>query len=80
MQSTNPTPNIRICARCSNAYDWRRSSSRSLKMTYCNALCENADLGFTIEALLQSVSVRTSKPPAEGQPAVNGDARRAVAA
>ena len=54
MKSTlNPTPNIHICARCHGAYDWRRSTSRSLKMTYCNALCEAADLGFTIEALLQ---------------------------
>lgn len=52
MQSTNPTPNIRTYTRCGIAYDWRRSTSRSLKMTYCNSLCEAADLGFTIEALL----------------------------
>ena len=47
------TPNIRTCARCSMKYDWRRSTSASLKMAYCNSLCEAADLGFTIEALLR---------------------------
>lgn len=48
------TQNIRHCSRCGIAYDWRRSSSSSLKMTYCNSLCEAADLGFTIEALLRT--------------------------
>ena len=53
MSITAATPNIRTCTRCGVAYDWRRSSSSSLKMTYCNSLCENADLGFTIESLLR---------------------------
>ena len=53
MSITDATPNIRNCTRCGIAYDWRRSSSSSLKMTYCNALCEHADLGFTIESLLR---------------------------
>ena len=44
---------IRACARCGQRYDWRRSPSGSLKMTYCGSLCERADLGFTIEALLR---------------------------
>lgn len=44
--------NIRVCQHCSLPYDWRRSASASLKMTYCGALCEKGDLGFTIEALL----------------------------
>ena len=44
---------IRTCARCSTAYDWRRSSSSSLKMTYCGVLCERGGLGFTIESLLR---------------------------
>ena len=44
--------NIRICQRCGLPYDWRRSASGSLKMTYCGSLCEKADLGFTIETLL----------------------------
>lgn len=44
---------IKTCARCGQRYDWRRSPSSSLKMTYCGSLCERADLGFTIEALLR---------------------------
>lgn len=44
--------NIHECQRCGLKYDWRRSPSSSLKMTYCGSLCEQADLGFTIEALL----------------------------
>jgi len=52
--STVATQNIRSCARCGIRYDWRRSPSSSLKMTYCNSLCEKADLGFTIEALLRT--------------------------
>lgn len=44
--------NIRICAHCALPYDWRRSPSGSLKMTYCGSLCERADLGFTIETLI----------------------------
>jgi hypothetical protein len=45
--------NIKVCRRCGLRYDWRRSPSSSLKMTYCGSLCEQADLGFTIEALLR---------------------------
>jgi hypothetical protein len=48
------TQNIRSCTRCGIKYDWRRSSSSSLKMTYCNSLCEAADLGYTIEAILRT--------------------------
>jgi hypothetical protein len=51
---------IRHCLRCGAPYDWRRSTSRSLRMTYCGSLCEVADLGATIEAMLtleQSVGV-----------------------
>ena len=50
--ATLPTPNMRTCCRCGIAYDWRESVSRYLKMTYCNSLCERADLGFTIQGLL----------------------------
>jgi len=46
--------NLRVCARCGARYDWRRSTSGSLKMTYCGSLCERSDLGFTIEALLRT--------------------------
>ena len=50
---TNDPANIRECVRCGLRYDWRRSPSTSLKMTYCGSLCEQADLGFTIDALLR---------------------------
>jgi len=46
--------NIRVCARCGLRYDWRKSASSTLKMTYCGSLCELADLGFTVEALLKA--------------------------
>ena len=54
--------NIKVCARCGLRYDWRKSPSSTLKMTYCGSLCERADLGFTLEALLKSK--RTEKEPA----------------
>lgn len=54
--------NIVTCARCGLRYDWRRSPSSSLKMTYCSSLCERGDLGFTIEALLR---VESKRPAAE---------------
>ena len=46
---------IRFCQHCGSAYDWRRSPSGCLKMTYCGSLCEKADLGFTIETLLGEI-------------------------
>ncbi len=46
--------NMRQCGHCGLAYDWRRSASTSLKMTYCGSLCERAGMGFTIESLLQT--------------------------
>ncbi len=48
--------NIKVCARCGLRYDWRKSPS-TMKMTYCGSLCERADLGFTIEALLKTERV-----------------------
>ena len=60
---------IGSCIRCRVAYDWRRSGSNSLKMTYCGVLCEKSDLGFTIEALLRDWSPTPrslpATPPAE---------------
>lgn len=58
-KTTAPAPdsfasNIRNCGHCGLPYDWRRSCSGSLKMTYCGSLCERAGLGFTIESLLQT--------------------------
>jgi hypothetical protein len=46
---------MKSCRRCGVRYDWRRSPSNWLKMTYCGSLCENADMGFTIETLLGPV-------------------------
>jgi endogenous inhibitor of DNA gyrase (YacG/DUF329 family) len=41
------------CGRCGVRYDWQRSTSSSLKMTYCSSLCEQGDLGFTIESMIR---------------------------
>ena len=46
------------CLRCDVPYDWRRSTSSSLKMTYCSSLCELGDLGFTIEAMIREHLIR----------------------
>ena len=54
--------NIKVCVRCGLRYDWRKSASSTLKMTYCGSLCEKGDLGFTLEALLRAE--RTQKAPA----------------
>ena len=43
---------IHTCKHCGMSYDWRRSPSSCLKMTYCGSLCEKGDLGFTIDALI----------------------------
>jgi hypothetical protein len=56
--------NIKVCARCGLRYDWRKSPSSSLKMTYCSSLCEKADLGFTLEALLRYQKAEAPEPAA----------------
>jgi len=48
---------MRTCEHCGIPYDWRRSPSSSLKMTYCGSLCERADLGFTIDTLIGEVEI-----------------------
>ncbi|MEO9253973.1 MAG: hypothetical protein ABI305_00405 [Tepidiformaceae bacterium] len=55
------TSAIRFCKKCRLAYDWRRSPSSSLKMTYCCSLCERADLGFTIDALIRTPIERSAE-------------------
>jgi hypothetical protein len=55
---------IKVCVRCGLRYDWRRSASSSLKMTYCSSLCERGDLGFTVEALLKAQRDETRLPVA----------------
>lgn len=44
---------IRKCGRCGVVYDWRKSTSFSLKMTYCSTLCEKAAEGFLLERYLK---------------------------
>lgn len=66
--------NIRICLHCGNRYDWRRSPSSSLKMTYCGTLCERAALGFTIEALLEYQPQSPAKSASTDQLNMDGPA------
>lgn len=49
---------MRTCARCQQRYDWRKSPSSCLKMTYCGSMCERADLGFTLEGLMTAALER----------------------
>lgn len=57
---------IRSCQRCRLTYDWRRSPSSSLEMTYCCSLCEHAGLGFTIEGLIRTDFSRSPFRELEG--------------
>jgi hypothetical protein len=41
--------NLRTCQHCGVPYTWMRSRG-SLKMAYCGPLCEQAHLGFSLEA------------------------------
>jgi hypothetical protein len=59
---------IKVCARCSLRYDWRKSPS-SMKMTYCSSLCEKGDLGFTLEALLRYERKPIVELPQDAAPA-----------
>lgn len=54
---------IKVCARCGLRYDWRKSASSTLKMTYCGSLCERADLGFTIDALVKAERIQKTPEP-----------------
>jgi len=40
------------CKNCGIPYNWRKSTSRYLKMTYCTTMCEKSHSGQTIESLL----------------------------
>ena len=48
---------LNTCSRCGARYDWRRSTSSSLKMTYCGVLCERGGLGFTLDSILTGIKV-----------------------
>jgi len=44
---------LRHCQRCHTPYQWERSQS-ALRLTYCGVLCEQADLGFSIDGLIRA--------------------------
>jgi hypothetical protein len=48
---------LRTCGRCGARYDWRRSTSSALKMTFCGVLCEKGGLGFTLDSLMGSFRI-----------------------
>jgi endogenous inhibitor of DNA gyrase (YacG/DUF329 family) len=53
---------LRECQRCNTAYQWERSQS-ALRFTYCGVLCEQADLGYSIDGLIRS-ELRRASPAA----------------
>ena len=53
----SPAFSLQPCARCGLPYDWRKSGSWSLKMTYCSVLCERGDLGFTLETFFRGTVI-----------------------
>lgn len=63
---------LRTCKRCDTPYAWHRSPA-SLKMTYCGSLCENADLGFSLEALERWQPPARQAAPAPVVTAAGGD-------
>jgi hypothetical protein len=48
---------LSTCVRCGMPYDWRKSSSWTLKMTYCSSLCERGGLGFTLETFFRGTQI-----------------------
>ena len=54
--ASSPSP-LQSCARCSLPYDWRKSGSWTLKMTYCSIFCERGDLGFTLETFFRDTVI-----------------------
>ncbi len=58
MTATTPADHMRTCERCGLRYDWRKSPSALLKMTYCGSLCERGALGYTLEALVRGTIIR----------------------
>lgn len=73
-QVTEQQSHFRTCQHCGDRYDWRKSPSGSLKMTYCGSFCELVTLGFTIEGLINMTFVPTKKSPKLLQEAVHGKA------
>lgn len=44
---------LNICQHCHTPYQPERSQS-ALRLTYCGILCEQADLGFSIDGLIRA--------------------------
>ena len=61
MDRTTAGQHIRACERCNARYDWRKSTSGTLKMTFCSTLCERGALGFTLESMLNGTVVRVPR-------------------
>lgn len=58
MDGSASSNHMRQCERCGMRYDWRKSTSKHLKMTFCGLLCERGALGFTLESMLSGTIVR----------------------
>lgn len=52
---------MRECQHCHVAYQWERSQS-ALRLTFCGVLCEQGELGFTIDGLIRSELTRSPGP------------------
>lgn len=60
MATSAPVPRdttLSRCVRCQMPYAWRKSSSWTLKMTYCSSLCERGGLGFTLETFFRGTQI-----------------------
>jgi hypothetical protein len=44
---------LQLCQHCGTRYEWKKSSSRWLRLTYCTWTCEKAGEGFLIEQLFE---------------------------
>ncbi len=69
----DPKDPIKVCDRCGLRYDWHKSTSTMLKMTYCGSLCERLGLGFTLDAVMtmqRVVKVKSATSRTEVAPAL----------
>ncbi len=71
-------PAIRACSHCGAAYHWQRSQS-ALRLTYCGILCEQADLGFSIDGLIRAEIMRPAPILVEAQHIIDAQEVEALA-
>ena len=62
---------LRECQQCHTAYQWDRSKS-ALRFTYCGVLCEQADLGYSIDGLIRSEFRRSESAVAAAEQILSG--------